>query len=192
MKNTEYKSQVLPYDTIIVYNRRSWLHRIIFRLTEYKAGHVALYIGNGEIIEAGSTGVKRKKWKNYTKHHEIYLARSRKLYKNSQVDRIKDMKDQIKHDVVLKINQYCDKVLNQKYAYLQLLMFAIKYIFKINRVPDVSKKALVCSEFVANAYLAGGIVIDKTKKPHEIAPADILNSKKMLIQYYRVYSSVFL
>ena len=159
-----YKDQLQPYDIIVVYNPKSWLHKLIYRVTEYKAGHVALYVGNGKIYQATSHGVQCNDVRNYTDKHKIFICR---YWEN--------LLTQMHNDAIL---QYCEKSAGKKYAFLQLAMMLLKYTFRLSRVPDVSKSAMICSEFVAEAFEYAGI--DLCFKPsHEVTPADILNSKKL-------------
>ena len=154
-----YKNKIEPLDIIIVYNKKSLLHRLIHGVTHYKAGHVALYLGDGIIIEAQSTGVKRKKWKSYKEGMKIYIGRYVALTELQQ----------------LKIRQSCMDAENYKYSFGQLVAILIKYLFKLKRVPDVSKKQMICSEFIAWVFLSAGIKLADAK-PWETTPADILKS----------------
>lgn len=157
-----YKEQAQAMDIIVVYNPQSLLHRLIKKVTGYRAGHVALYAGDGMIYEAGSTGVIRRKWKNYSKKSKVFLCRDLLMNENKE----------------LHIRKYCFEKENQDYAFLQLPIFVFKYWFGVNHVPDVSKKAMVCSEFVAGAYASAGIKICD-EKPHETSPGDILFSDRL-------------
>lgn len=157
-----YKEMLNPFDIIVVYNPKSWLHKLIKGVTGYKAGHVALYIGSDEIYEAQSTGIKRKRAKEYTDNHKIYICRVM----------------QLDNDDCTRIIDFCMASEGKKYAFLQLIMMWAKYTFHINRVPDVSKKAMICSEFVAKAFEISGIRLSD-KYPWEVTPGDILESDKV-------------
>jgi len=157
-----YKEKLQPMDIIVVYNPKSWLHRIIAGVTQYKAGHVAIYVGDNMIYEAGSTGVKRKSCKEYTEKCKIYICR----YK--EMTEIKEM----------LIRNYLFKKENDKYSFFQLGMMLIGYFFKISNIPDVSKKAEICSELVAEAYKFACIPLCK-KESWQTYPGDILYSDKI-------------
>ena len=159
-----YREKIKPLDIIIVYNKKSWLHRLIKGVTGYKAGHVALYAGDEIIIEAGSTGVNYKKWKKYNKNCLVYMARREKLTESQEV----------------KIRIFCGEAEHKEYAFAQLLVMAVKYAFRLSRVPDVSKKAMICSEFVAGAFASAGIKLVE-KPAHEVTPGDILTSNELTI-----------
>lgn len=162
-----YKENLKELDIIIVYNKKSWLHRLIYGFTKYKAGHCAIHLGNLKIIEANSTGVKIKECKDYTKNHKIIIATPK----------------QINDSQKYLIRKYCDERLNTKYAFGQLIVMALKYIFKLKSTPDISKRAMICSEFVANAFLAGDI--DLSGLPaHETTPGHIMSSDEVDIRIY--------
>lgn len=161
----DYKSKIQPLDILIVYNPRSWLHRLIYGVTHYKAGHVALYLGDGMIIEANSTGVHRKQWKNYREGMKVYIARPLSITETSE----------------LKIRSACLDMENDRYAFLQLAMIFIKNLFRVRHVPDVSKQAVICSEFVATVFLAGGINLCPGINPWEVTPGDIMKSNSVYL-----------
>jgi len=159
-----YKQYIKPLDIIVVYNKKSWLHRLIFRVTDYKAGHVAIYLGGELIVEANSKGVHYKTWKNYNDDCRVWLVRY--LGMSGKKD--------------LAIRKYCFEAQNTKYSFLQLVALFLKYTFKLSHVPDVSKKAMVCSEFVAAAFKSAGISLVNLE-PHETTPEMILNSDNVTL-----------
>lgn len=159
-----YKRKIMPLDIIIIYNKKSFLHKLIHGVTGYRAGHVALYMGNEMISEATKSGIHRKKWKNYSRNCNIYLARFLQLSETQE----------------LKIRQYVYECENQKYSFLQLLAILLMYIFKLKKIPDVSKKAQICSEFVAMSFMRAGINLCN-KSPHATVPGDLLKSNILSI-----------
>jgi len=159
----DYKTILQPYDIIVVYNPRSLLHRLIYRITEYKAGHVALYYGHEEIVQAQSTGIKLHGLNKYT-GKLVYVLRYREKLIPAQGQ---------------MIDCYVKESINKEYAFLQLVLLWVKYTFRLSHIPDVSKKAMICSEFVANCYINANIDLCAKKKSHEVVPSDIFNSPKL-------------
>lgn len=159
-----YKDKAKPMDIIIVYNKKSWFHRIIKGVTGYKAGHVALYLGDGMISEANSTGIHRKPWKNYNNNCMVYLGRYLMMTEQQE----------------LAIRKYAIDMEGREYSFFQLAGMVIKNIFKTNKVPDVSKQAMICSEFIANAYKTAGIHLS-LYYAHNTSPADILRSRLLCV-----------
>ena len=160
-----YKSKIQPLDIIIVYNPRSWLHRLISRVTHYKAGHVALYLGDGLIAEANRSGVHVKDWKNYRDGMLVYLGRCHNMNETREV----------------KIRQYANDSINRPYAFAQLAMIFFKNLFNVRHVPDVSKQAVICSEFVARAFKEAGILLCPGIRPEETTPGDIMRSRELFL-----------
>lgn len=159
-----YWEKLQAMDIIVVYNPKSWLHRIIGKITGYKAGHVALYVGDGKIYEAASTGVHRRNCKKYGKRRKIYICRVLDIKESQEIG----------------IRNYCFECEHVHYAFLQLVVMLFQYIFRFSKVPDVSKKAMICSELVANAFSSAGIKLCD-KKPWETTPADIIRSDKVFV-----------
>ena len=160
-----YKTKAQPLDIIIVYNPKSWLHRLIHGVTHYKAGHVALYLGDGRIIEANSSGVHVKDWKNYRDGMLVYLGRCGNLNEDRE----------------LKIRQYAADMVNKEYAFAQLAMIFFKNLFGVRHIPDVSKQAVICSEFVARAFKEAGILLCPGIRPEETTPGDIMRSRELFL-----------
>jgi uncharacterized protein YycO len=160
-----YKNLAQPLDIIITYNPKSWLHRLIYRVTEYKAGHVALYLGDGMIVEANSSGVHRKPWKNYRDGMKVYLARPLGMTENAE----------------LAIRKFCLESENRPYAFGQLVMIFFKNLFRVRHVPDVSKQAVICSEFIADAFYEGGLDLCPKLHSDETTPGDIAKSDKVFL-----------
>lgn len=158
-----YKDALIPLDIIITYDPRSWLHVLIHDVTGYKAGHVALYLGDGMIVEATRTGVHRRPWKNYKAGTLVKIARVKSLNEFSEI----------------KIRNYCFESESRPYAFGQLIFIFLKNLFHARHVPDCSKQAVICSEFVAESFLAGWIKLCGKLKPHETTPGNILKSDKV-------------
>lgn len=161
-----YKEIVKPLDVIVVYNKTSWLHRLIAKVTRYRAGHVALYVGDGMICEAGGKGVIRRPWKGYSSKHRIFIGRYLGLTEEQEI----------------KMMYKCLELEGNKYAYFQLFIILFQKIFGVSKAPDISKRAMICSEQVAAVYESAELYLKKGKKPHEITPADILNSEILHFQ----------
>ena len=160
-----YKDKAHPLDIIITYNPHSWLHRLIYGVTHYKAAHVALYLGDGMIIESNSTGVHRKPWKNYRDGMLVYLARPIAMMEMAE----------------LKIRAACLDRENEPYAFGQLVAIFFKNLFHVRHVPDVSKQAVICSEFVADVFREGGINLCPDLNPWEVTPGDIMKSDRVFL-----------
>ncbi|RPI78800.1 MAG: hypothetical protein EHM45_05280 [Desulfobacteraceae bacterium] len=160
-----YKNKAQPLDIIVVYNPKSWLHHLIHRVTGYKAGHVAIYMGDGMITEAGSGGVIRRTWKNYKSGSRVYLARVLSLTESQE----------------LKIREYCFESERRPYAFGQLIMILIKNLFRVRHVPDVSRQAVICSEFIALVFKSAGVVLCPKVHTWETTPGDILKSEVVFL-----------
>ena len=164
-----YKNNLSFGDVIVVYNPKSLLHRLIDKVTgqktPLKAGHVAMFYEGMSIIEANSSGVNIKPCKNYTPHHLIYVRRCKTI--------------DVAHIMILE--RAIKDSLKKKYSFFQLPVIALAYLFK-RGLPDVSKKAVICSELVAELYDKIGITINR-KKPQNVAPIDFLISHDFTTTY---------
>ncbi|MBU2037932.1 MAG: hypothetical protein KKH95_02225, partial [Gammaproteobacteria bacterium] len=77
-----------------------------------------------------------------------------------------------------------EKSLERKYSFFQLPVIALSYLFK-TFMPDVSKKAVICSELIAEYYKKIGIKING-KEPQNVAPVDYLKDKNFnTISFYK-------
>lgn len=157
-----YKETVQAMDILVVYNPKSWLHRLIKGVTGYKAGHIAIYVGDGMIYDANSAGVQRRKWRNYKSYSKIYICRYMLMTES----------------IELKIREYLFSKENDRYSFLQLAVILIKNIFQLPRSIDASKKAEMCSELAAGAFKYAGISLCD-KPDYDTYPGDILHSDKL-------------
>jgi hypothetical protein len=164
-----YKDNLTFGDVIVVYNPRSLLHKAIAFITgkkRYKAGHVAMsYYGN--IVESASKGVDVKQYKDYSPYHHIYVMRIRERITQEQID---------------LMQQYISNAIGTKYSFFQLPVIALKYIFHLPRTLDISRSAVICSEFLADCYRFAGIKISR-KIPADTAPIDFLSSNKFQLVF---------
>jgi hypothetical protein len=161
-----YKKIVQPMDVIVVYNKTSFFHRLVAKVTKYRAGHVALYVGDGMICEAGGKGVIRRPWKNYSSNHKIFIGRYLGLTESQG----------------LTMMRKCIQLEGDRYAYIQLIAILFQQVFGFSKIPDMSKRAMICSEKVAAVYKSAGLELKRGKRPHETTPADILNSEILHFQ----------
>jgi uncharacterized protein YycO len=155
-----YKNNLSFGDVIVVYNPKSLLHRLIDKVTgrhtPFRAGHVAMFHEGMNIVEANSSGVNIKPCKNYTPHHLIYVRRCKTV--------------DIAHIMILE--KAIQDSIKEKYSFFQLPVIMLSYLFK-RSMPDVSKKAVICSELIAGYYQKIGIKINR-KTPQNVAPIDFL------------------
>jgi len=160
-KFIKYSNILREADIIVVYNRRSWLHRLIYGVTGYKAGHVLIYLFSDLIAEAQINGVRVKNLKKYKKtKYDLYIFR----YKMVDVD---------KSSAIIASSLKC---CGERYAVLQLIAILFKYLFRLKKIKDVSRKAMICSEFVARAYKDAGVSLFPNKNTAEVVPSDFIHN----------------
>lgn len=166
----KYYENLQTGDIINVFNKRNIFHRLVSwlvnRKSNLKAGHSAIYLFDNLMIEANAMGVKAKKLRTYKKSkYVIYVLR----LKNKMDDSI--YKNFLESAVIN---------IGNRYAFLQLFALLFKYVFRLTKVPDVSKKSMMCSEYVATTYEYAGIQLFD-KKPAEVAPQDYFDCDKLEI-----------
>ena len=98
----DYQSHLYPCDIIIVYNKRSFLHKIICWITrkeaKNKAGHIAINLENGLMVEANALGVRVKNLKNYSKRKYV-------VYIVTKSNTIIELTDSINYEVKRNISR---------------------------------------------------------------------------------------
>jgi len=164
-----YIDKLQQCDIIFIYNKKSWLHRLICYFTgkkPFKVGHVAMYMYGDMIIEANMQGVHIKTLKKYDDSTErLYLGRYEALTPEQK----------------LKIFNACNSYNNEEYSYFQLIIMMLGYIFKWNNTPDADKQAVVCSELVADLFLSASVNLCYDKEPWQISPHDLVDSPLLKI-----------
>ena len=141
----EYTQYLRNGDIILAYNKKNPFSRLIAKLSKvkgngFKASHAILALSTdfGLISESAFPGgVRIRKCHAYKKgKYTIYILRV--------IDLCDEQYRQLVSAAVAKEGL--------KYSLLQVFAFLIKYLFKIKTVKDVSKKAMVCSEYVDQIF----------------------------------------
>jgi len=171
----QYKELLKDSDILLIYKKKNIISRFIVYFQEtffkkikskYKASHALIYLGNGITIEATFIGVVIKQLQEYKKEDVLlYIAR------------YKGMNDEIHR----KILESAVKREGEHYSYKQLLLLLIKYLFKLKRVGDADKKAVVCTELVVNSYIDGGVYLFPDIVSAEVAPFNFFDCERLNI-----------
>jgi len=128
--------------------------------TRSKWNHAGIYIGNGEIIEARPTGVKKAP---VTKYNELPIIWSNKDLNQEQRE---------------NIASFAKKFENDGYGIWSIVSLGFKCLtFGIPLIPAdwiaIREKRVICSQLVAWVYSHAGIKL--TNKPHALVrPKDLI------------------
>lgn len=162
----DMKYQVNAGDIIMVGNR-SWLGIAIRLITRSRWNHCGVFISSTEVIEATYKGVFQS---NVSK----FLDMAKNGHGCYNIYRVKTI-DENQMNTVIKFvqNQLGAKYDNMQFARV-LLMLLLKIPRKI-QFHDPARKWL-CSELVAEAFEAAGILFSNKIKPDNTIPGDISKS----------------
>lgn len=163
-----YRYLLEKCDIILVYNKQSWIHRLIAKVTSrnptMKASHSLMYLFDDLVAEAGWTGTRIKNLEEYiVGKHTIHICR---------------YKDKLTQDQIQKITRSALINAGICYSYIQLAGLLFKYIFHFKAIGDLSKKAMICSEYNCRAYKDGGIYLFD-KNCAEVVPQDYLENDSL-------------
>ena len=150
------KRQLKSGDIFVVHGRHL-ISRIIRIVTDSHWNHATMYIGKGKYIEANNEGVEIKNIEEYgEKDIEVYR------YKNITKQQQKII---ITHALSEK---------GKKYDVMQLIQLFIYFLFGIrgNAREIGTKNKYLCSELVAESYLAAGLRVYKNYHSTQISPGD--------------------
>lgn len=168
--NYKYGSYLEKGSIVLTFNKRNLFSKLIYlfsrkKETDPKVSHAMVHLGNGFIIEASFyKGVKLNHIKNYSeRRYIIYVCKIAGLDIN-------------------KAFEYAVDSLDAPYAYLQILVLFFKRVFKLRTAKDMQKNSQICSEFVANFCISGGVQVCD-KNPALTTPIDILSSENVEIVY---------
>lgn len=153
--------------------------------------HAALYVGNGEIIEAVGEGIRRRKLDEALEDEAVAVA-----------FRYPELQD----EQARKIGEFAQSQLGKRYNHLGVLLqapFAIeRRVCELPVLPTmlrefcirgvaliqlgvVSQNSFFCSQFVLEAYRIAGVSITDAD-PRWISPADILHMREGDVPSMRV------
>ena len=164
-----------PFDIICKFKKASLIHRAIWYFSKdpgekwyryaSKTAHTMIYRGDSIISEVTFVGMRTIKMEKYSKKkYEIYVIRPNRRF--------------TKKNVTAFIDNTEGKV---KYDFLRLLILMCIKLFGIKSVPDYSKDLMICSEFVSEAFIAGGLKLVAEIEPCDTKPSDILMSEKVTL-----------
>jgi len=170
----ELSKKLKPGDILTTQRRttNSWgesLNKVLlgfFQGTPYT--HTGLYIGDGDIVDAGKWG---KGDKAETRVHKVKLKDFAKRYKIRAL-RVRGS-NKVKKDAVA----YAKEQVGKDYNMSGVLRLAFPVFGKVKATERIRKKVvdeLFCSELVANAYSAVNIAKDRALK--HVRPVDIQRS----------------
>lgn len=182
MSYIRYQDNLEKGDIIFTYDNRffmGWISELIYSLTktdddDVKVSHVAMYIGDGLIIESIAQGVSIHSLKSYKlEDYDLYVGR---------VKTTKEIKE--------KVCEYT-KVQAEKvgYSYIQLIVLLFKKIFKkifktAQKTKDYDKKNTTCAELVTEAYKQNGVVFFSKLESADVDASILFKNPLMTIIPY--------
>lgn len=110
-------AQLQPADCVCTFNEKSMISRFISFIDKGHWSHTAIYIGDGEICEAISCGVVKRKIDVYKNKH-IHIGIYRSL----------DLSDEQKKDII----DWFLSSIGVKYDYMGVILLGLKKIFGIH------------------------------------------------------------
>ena len=162
--DTSYVEKLNRGDILLTFKANNFFSELIYLFSRKKKddpriSHALIYLGGPIAIESSFHGVQVVNLKKYSsKKYIIHAVRIRGLNIDYGLD-------------------YAFDNIGVSYSWLQLLWILIKRVFKIKSAVDVSS-GQVCSEFVSNYSLAGGVKLDDEISA-ETSPLDIYSSQKV-------------
>lgn len=150
---------------IIVVKSNTIIGRIIRKVTNSWASHVAVYIGNGFVFEArpgGARAVPVSLYEGSKWEYRVFRMRVSQPQKEAFINRLIQKS-------------------GRGYDYGQILSLALKHMFDID-LKAQNKQLAICSELVYEAAKEAGIPVPETPQKY-IVPGDFLK--------WRLLSEVF-
>lgn len=164
-QDISYVEKLTRGDILLTFKANNFFSELIYLFSrktkeDPRISHALVYLGGPIAIEASFHGVQVINLKKYSsKKYIIHAVKIRGLNIDAGLD-------------------YAFDHIGASYSWLQLGWILIKKIFKIKTKIDVSSTAQVCSEFVCNYALAGGVQLTDEISA-ESSPIDIYDSQKV-------------
>ena len=148
-------------------NKESVASKLIAKVTDSDWSHVFMYIGNGNIIESTIGGVQITPLEKYLKENYNLVFLRLKGY--SATERVLFAQSVLKY-------------VGKRYGWFQILWYLFIRIIKKSESPkwqlDIQKRAMVCSEAIAQAMKDLGVEVKPNFNPAGVEPADFYESDK--------------
>lgn len=158
-------------DIIFTYAKQRTISKLIAYVTcwktdykkEPKLSHVSCYIGDKLIYEVYFCGPRIKNIKRFNlKSHNVYIGKVLTDY-----------------DKNLLVSNLIDSEGQGKYAIWQLFAILFKKLFGLNKVGDVQKDAVQCTEKIVREFKKVGVDFFPDLDPAEVDPLMLFNSSKI-------------
>jgi cell wall-associated NlpC family hydrolase len=137
------------------------ISRIIEWLTSSKYSHVAMYIGNGEVIEAQRLrSVGLAPLSEYDGKYDVYTCPT------------------LTDDQRKQIIEYARSMGGIKYDYLDIARLFLRCVFRLE-LPIDDPTRIICSELIVKAYSKAGIKLVQGREDYDVTPEDVAESKML-------------
>lgn len=139
---------------IIIVHSNTIVGRIIRRITNSWASHIAVYIGNDSVFEARPGGARAVSIHNYDGKYRVFRMN-------------------VDASTISKFVEKLELKQNRGYDYGQIFSIAVKDLFHI-KIKAQNKRLTICSEIVYEAAQEAGIPVPPVSQAY-ITPGDFLN-----------------
>jgi hypothetical protein len=145
---------------VILFKDESWISRSIQWFTDSDWNHVALYVGDGYIIEATEVGVEKNLLKKRLKHCVRMLSLR------------KDLNEEARKLIIDKAHA----LVYEGYDFVQFICLFLYFLLRkigirIRQLVLNKRTQMICSEVIYVCYLTAGIKL--SEKPEIFTPQSI-------------------
>lgn len=153
---------------VILVSKRAPLSLIVRWATNSRWSHSALYLGNGEVVDAAFGGVKVRPASTYLRHPHAILRADK--FESYQVE-----------DAVRKALSFR----GEGYDYLGLVGIGYSLFLKKQENPWDAKSKRWCSELVADAYISAGLDLSdlNDRDTWLVSPQDLQDAERFRTVY---------
>jgi uncharacterized protein YycO len=171
-------NKIKPGDVILTASRKISLFSLFIKMANFfkrgyrkrKWTHAAIYVGEGNVIEAFPQGIVKRNFKEayFNGEYDLLVLR----HKNASLDKL------------MKAVEFCCKEKGQKYDFRGLLYFLLfnltphqlHFLFDNNFIGDCFNvnEAYFCSELVSTGFKEAGIYCFE-REPYKVMPIDFYN-----------------
>ncbi|MDB5084083.1 MAG: hypothetical protein JWN30_969 [Bacilli bacterium] len=133
---------------------------LIKRFTKSDYSHVAVYVGNGAVVEALLLGkVRYTALSKYKSDYDVYRY-----------------KRQLTAEQQFSIVHYLHAHIGTSYDYFDLLVLMILFLFNVRLQLKQSSRRMLCSELARNCYRAGRISMPRG----HVSPEDLAKCPQLV------------
>jgi len=143
---------------IIFFKSDTFISKLIIKLTNSPYSHVALYIGNNEVIEA-----------------DRFIKVRKRTLGAKEIIFVKETSSLLSEQQKINLVSVASSYIGRDYDYKKILVWLIRLLFRRETRLVDDANGLICSELIDRAFADIGVDLVPEREDGDVLPSHLLN-----------------